>query len=324
MGKWDPISLKHVKGYPLSKRNSKVNADDLGRSWTAGGSFSQWLNTLPAILAGKDLRDAAVRIARSSAAGGTVLLGMGAHVIKVGLSPILLDLMERGVITALAMNGAGIIHDTELAMVGATSEDVAAEIGSGAFGMADDTGRFINQAISFGAKGGLGLGRAVGRALVEADFPYNRFSLLAGAYNMDIPVTVHVAMGTDIIHAHPGVDPAAIGESSHLDFRIFTRLVASLEGGVFINAGSAVILPEVFLKALNLARNLGHTVRDVTTLNMDFIRHYRPMTNVIHRPTMDGGKGISLVGHHEIMIPLLAAAVIEELAGAQVDEGDGG
>jgi hypothetical protein len=211
------------------------------------------------------------------------------------------------------MNGACIIHDAELAMAGKTSEDVAAEIGAGRFGMAEETGRFLNEAISEGAEKDLGLGESVGGMLIREDFPFNRYSLLARAYELDIPVTVHVAMGTDIIHFHPSADGASIGKTSHNDFRIFSGLVSELEGGVFINLGSAVIMPEVFLKALSLVRNLGHEVKDFTTVNMDFIQHYRPMTNVVHRPTMDGGKGFSLTGHHEIMFPLLAAAVIEGL-----------
>jgi len=238
---------------------------------------------------------------------------MGAHPVKVGLNPIIVDLLERKIISGLAMNGAGIIHDAEVAMVGHTSEDVAAEIGEGRFGTTDETGKLLNRAIRDGAKQDRGLGESVGAALVNADFPYNRYSLLAKAYELDIPVTVHVAIGTDVIHFHPDVDGASVGSTSHHDFRLFARLVSMLEGGVFINLGSAVIIPEVFLKALSLVRNLGHRVRGFTTVNMDFIRQYRPTTNVVQRPTMDGGKGYDLVGHHEIMFPLLAAAVIEGL-----------
>jgi hypothetical protein len=211
------------------------------------------------------------------------------------------------------MNGAGIIHDTELAMVGHTSEDVADQIGEGRFGMAEETARFLNEAIIEGAKRGHGLGKAVGARLSEENFPHKHYSLLARAFELDIPLTVHVAIGTDTIHFHPSVDGASIGKTSHLDFRIFSSLISRIEGGVFINLGSAVIMPEVFLKALTLVRNLGFKVKNFTTLNMDFIKHYRPMTNVVHRPTLEGGEGYSLVGHHEIMFPLLAAAVIESL-----------
>ena len=316
MTTWTPIDLNRITSYPLAGRKSKVHVDDFAAPYAPGGTLSRWLRSLPGILAGRDLRDIASRVARCAASGKVVLLGMGAHPVKVGLNPVILDLMERRVITGLAMNGAGIIHDAEIAMIGRTSEDVAAELGAGRFGMAEETGRFLNRAISEGADRDMGLGRAVGRMLVREGFPHNRLSLLAGAFEMGIPVTVHVAVGTDIIHFHPAADGAAIGKTSHLDFRIFARLVSRLEGGVFINLGSAVILPEVFLKALTLVRNLGHGVRDVTTVNMDFRQHYRPMTNVVRRPTLEGGRGYSLVGHHEIMFPLLAAAVIEELASA--------
>ncbi|VAW37565.1 hypothetical protein MNBD_DELTA04-294, partial [hydrothermal vent metagenome] len=254
------------------------------------------------------------RIVGSCRAGRPVLLGMGAHVIKVGLNPVLIELMKRGVITAIALNGAGIIHDTEIAMVGRTSEEVADVLGSGAFGAARETGEVLNTAIKRGAEKNIGLGRAVGEALLEQDFPHNDQSLLAQAVRMDIPVTVHVAIGTDIIHIHPGADGAAIGRTSHYDFRVFCALVAGLEGGVYLNVGSAVLLPEVFLKALTVARNLGYEVRHLTTANFDFIRQYRPLTNVVHRPTMEGGCGFNFTGHHELMIPLLAAAILDGLA----------
>ena len=275
--------------------------------------MNRWLESLPRILAGKDLLEIRDRMVRAISSNRTIILAMGAHAIKVGLNPIIIDLLDRGIIKGLAMNGACIIHDAELAMAGKTSEDVAAEIGAGRFGMAEETGRFLNEAISEGAEKGSGLGESVGAMLIREDFPFNRHSLLARAYELDIPVTVHVAMGTDIIHFHPSADGASIGKASHHDFRIFSSLVSELEGGVLINLGSAVIMPEVFLKALSLVRNLGHEVKDFTTVNMDFIQHYRPMTNVVHRPTLDGGKGFSLTGHHEIMFPLLAAAVIEGL-----------
>jgi hypothetical protein len=308
-----PISLNEVTSYPLENRGSKVGIEDFCRPWTAGQSMSQWFASLPGILAASDLMEIRDRIIRAVASKRPVILAMGAHAIKVGLNLVIIDLLERGIISSLAMNGACIIHDAELAMAGKTSEDVSAAIGDGSFGMAEETGRILNKAIIEGADKGLGLGESVGAMLVEEDFPYNRCSLLAKAYDLDIPVTVHVAIGTDIIHFHPTADGASIGKTSHLDFRIFARLISELEGGVFINLGSAVIMPEVFLKALTLVRNLGYAVKDVTTVNMDFIRHYRPMTNVVYRPTLEGGKGYSLVGHHEIMFPLLAAALIEGL-----------
>ncbi len=306
--------MDDVTSYPLRERESKVSIDDFAQAWIPEGSMNSWLKSLPRILAGNDLLEIRERIVRAASSDKTIILAMGAHAIKVGLNPVIIDLLERRIISGLAMNGACIIHDAEVAMAGKTSEDVAAELGNGRFGMAEETGRFLNDAISEGAKKGLGLGESVGAMLIRENFPFNRHSLLARAYELGIPVTVHVAIGTDIIHFHPNADGASIGKTSHLDFRIFSRLVSELEGGVYINLGSAVILPEVFLKALSLVRNLGYDVKDFTTVNMDFVRQYRPMTNVVHRPTLEGGKGYSLVGHHEIMFPLLAAAVIEGLA----------
>jgi hypothetical protein len=313
MAQWPPISLEKVRSHPLKERESKVKTGDFGKAWAQGGSFSEWLHSIPKVLAGKDFAEIIDHVVRAAASKNTIVLAMGAHPIKVGLNPIILDLLDRRIITGLAMNGAGIIHDAEIAMVGRTSEDVAAEIGEGRFGAAEETGKFLNAAIAEGAEKNIGLGRSVGVMLVRENFPFNRYSLLAKAYELDIPVTVHVAVGTDIIHFHPNVDGPSIGKTSHLDFRIFARLVSTLEGGVFINLGSAVIMPEVFLKALSLVRNLGYAVKGLTTVNMDFMRQYRPMTNVVHRPTLEGGKGYNLVGHHEIMFPLLAAAVIEKL-----------
>ena len=280
--------------------------------------MSLWLERLPDILAGSDFRKLVNRLTMAVKDKKTIILSMGAHAIKIGLSPVILDLMEKGIITGLAMNGAGIIHDLEVAMVGATSEYVDSELPHGKFGMAKETGEFLNMAIREGAKKGDGLGYCVGKSVLEASFPYNKFSLLAGAARMDVPLTVHVAIGTDIIHFHPAVDGSAIGKTSHLDFRIFATLVSHLEGGVYINLGSAVILPEVFLKALTLVRNLGFNVKKFTTVDMDFIRHYRPMNNVVKRPTLEGGEGFSLTGHNEIMFPLLVAAMIESLENDKV------
>jgi len=312
-----PLSLDKVKSYPLASRTSKVSVDDFGKPWNPGDSLIKWLESLPEILTGRYIKQIVDRITQAAVSGKTIILGIGGHVIKVGLNPIILDLMNRGIISGIAMNGAGIIHDTELAMIGQTSEDVARELGKGQFGMAEETGRYLNNAISEGARNGLGLGKSIGAMLVKNNFPFNRYSLLARACELDIPVTVHVAIGTDIIHFHPNVDGAATGKTSHLDFRIFSHLVSTLEEGVFINLGSAVILPEVFLKALTLVRNLGYEVKNFTTVNMDFIQHYRPMTNVVHRPALEGGRGYNLTGHHEIMFPLLAALVIETLEKAK-------
>jgi hypothetical protein len=289
MANFKPLSLEKVEGYPLKDRLSKVNMDAFAKAWQHGGSLNQWLQSLPKILACNDLKEIADGIVRASKAEKTVVLAMGAHPIKVGLNPIILDLLDRRIITGLAMNGAGIIHDAEIAMVGSTSEDVALSLGNGRFGMADETGNLLNTAIVEGIKTGLGLGQAVGAMLVKKNFPYNHHSLLAKACEMDIPVTIHVAIGTDTIHFHPNADGAAIGRGSHRDFRIFARMISTLEQGVFINLGSAVIMPEVFLKALSLVRNLGYEVKNFTTVNMDFIKHYRPITNVVNRPSLEGG-----------------------------------
>ena len=314
MPKWTPISLKKITAYSLKERPSKVQVEDFAKVWKPGGSFGKWLNTLPDILAGTDMKAVIDAVVQAALKKKTVLLAMGAHPIKVGLNPIIIDLMHRRVITGLAMNGAGIIHDTELAMVGKTSEDVAAQLGEGKFGMAQETGRFLNAAASEGSKNDMGLGKAVGAMLAKEKFPHEDVSILVNAYKLDIPVTIHVAIGSDIIHFHPDADGGAIGKTSHWDFRLFARLVSTLERGVFINLGSAVILPEVFLKALTLVRNLGYRINRLTTVNMDFKTHYRPMTNVVQRPTTEGGKGYNLIGHHEIMFPLLAAGVLEGLA----------
>jgi hypothetical protein len=306
-----PLSLKGVKTYSLKDRRSKVDIKDFARPYRPGASFSDFLASLPDILAARDFKAVVQAVIAAREQGKTIHWAMGAHVIKVGLNPILLRLMEEGFVTALSLNGAGIVHDTELAMIGQTSEDVEKELGSGTFGMARETARFLNRAIKKGAEEGWGLGASVGQAVLSSPFPYKGMSLTAQARRMGIPVTVHVAIGTDIIHIHPTMDPAATGLASHRDFRIFCALVRSLEGGVYLNIGSAVVLPEVFLKAVTLVRNLGHPLKRFTTVNMDFIRHYRPTTNVVHRPTLQGGRGYHLTGHHELMLPLLAAAVLE-------------
>jgi hypothetical protein len=221
--------------------------------------------------------------------------------------------MERGIVHSVALNGAGVIHDFEIAFMGETSEDVAETLKDGSFGMAEETGAFINQAISAGSKNNLGIGAAVGQAINQSRLPYRKLSILASAANLGIPVTSHIAIGTDIIHMHPKADGKALGDCSLRDFRALTSIVATLDRGIYLNFGSAVILPEVFLKAVSLARNLGHPVRHLTTVNLDFLQHYRPLTNVVNRPTMNGGKGYHLTGHMEIMVPLLFAAVLEEL-----------
>ena len=311
--KFEPIDLSRIKTYPLSKRKSKVSAGDFAGVWQKGAGFKEFLKRLPDILAGREIRTVISCTADAFRQGKSIVFAMGAHVIKVGLSPIIVDLMERGIITAVAMNGAGIIHDLELAMAGVTSEDVSASIGDGAFGMAHETGAFLCEAIGCAGKRCQGLGETIGTRMLENKLPYLQHSILAAGARLNIPVTVHVAFGTDIIHMHPEFDAKATGEATHRDFRIFTSVVSTLEGGVYFNIGSAVILPEVFLKAVTLARNVGHQLHHFTTVNMDFIRHYRPMTNVVCRPTADGGRGFHLTGHHELMLPLLAAGLIEEI-----------
>ena len=308
-----PLDFSGLNTYSVHGRHSKVSVDDFATPVQPGMTVRQLLAALPAQLAGVDFPDLVQRIAVARRQQRPVILGMGAHVIKVGLNPILIDLMRRGIVTAVALNGAGIIHDAEIAMVGRTSEEVAEVLGAGAFGAARETGEVLNAAIVDGAKRGIGIGQAVGETLVRQDFPHNTHSLLAMATQLGVPVTVHVAMGTDIIHIHPSANGAAIGQAGHHDFRVFCRLVSELEGGVYLNVGSAVLLPEVFLKALTVVRNLGHQVKRFTTANFDFIRHYRPSTNVVHRPTLEGGKGFHFTGHHELMLPLLAAALVDEI-----------
>lgn len=306
-----PLDFSGLKTYSIHDRFSKVTVEDFASPLPAGSSIRDFFASLPRQFAGLELPELVDRLGAARKAGRPVIVGMGAHVIKVGLSPVLIDLMERRLVTAIALNGAGIVHDTEVAMAGRTSEDVGQVLGSGEFGAARETGEAVNEAIRLGAGQGVGLGQAMGDYLLARGFPYNEVSLLAAARRLDIPVTVHVALGTDIVHIHPGADGAAIGKTSHLDFRIFSSLVSELEGGAYLNIGSAVLLPEVFLKALTVVRNLGHRVENFTTANFDFIRHYRPMTNVVNRPTAGGGKGYHFTGHHELMIPLLAAALIE-------------
>jgi len=307
-----PLDLAGVSTYPLASRKSKVTLGDFAKPHARGASASRFLASLPRILAGETLRALAADVRRGRARRRPLIWGLGAHVLKVGLSPVLIDRMERGFVTGLAFNGAGIVHDFELAVAGKTSEDVAEGLGSGAFGMARETGETLNRAIAGGDRDGLGLGASVGRFIAETRPRHAGVSLLAAAWRLGLPATVHVAVGTDIVHMHPACDPAALGRATHLDFRIFAAEVARLGGGgVYLNVGSAVLLPEVFLKAVTLARNLGHELRDFATANLDFIQGYRPTTNVVSRPTRGVGRGYSLTGHHEILVPLLAAALIE-------------
>jgi hypothetical protein len=307
------IDLSKIRTYSVRGRESKVRLTDFARPFGKGASFREFFDSLPNILAGTTLKQVAAAVAQSRKEGRAVILGMGAHSIKVGLSPVIIDLMERKIVTSVALNGAGIIHDFELALIGQTSEDVDREILSGAFGMAEETGSMINRAIN-GAGPDEGIGTALGRMIHAGEFPYKDKSILAAGARLEVPVTVHVAIGTDIIHMHPTFDGRATGAAAQNDFLAFCSLVSGLEGGVYINLGSAVLLPEIFLKAVTLSRNVGNDIRHFTTVNMDFVQHYRPTTNVVRRPTQSGGAGYSLTGHHEIMLPLLAAAVIEQMA----------
>ncbi len=312
---YDEFDLSDLKTYPLKSRKSKARVEDFARPALPGSTIAALVSAMPNMLAAADFKAVVGAVAAAARSGGGVIWGLGAHVIKTGLGPVLIELMERGCVSALATNGAAVIHDFEVALVGATSEDVDEALGPGRFGMAEETGRLLNGAINDGVARGLGLGQAVTTFLHEKQPQFARASLLATAGRLGIPVTVHVALGTDIIHMHPAASGAALGEGSLRDFRYFVSNVARLEQGVYLNCGSAVVLPEVFLKAVALARNRGIPLAGLTTVNLDFVRLYRPQTNVVSRPTAGTGRGYSLIGHHEIMIPLLAAAVMEALAG---------
>jgi hypothetical protein len=307
---YEEFDLSGVRTYPHATRASKVRVEHFAKPVAAGATFSEWFASLPAVLGARDLRSVVEALSGARARGAGILWGIGAHVIKTGVSPVLIDLMRRGYVSALAMNGAGVIHDFEIALSGGTSEDVDESLGPGRFGMAAETGDGLNEIIRRGAESGRGIGQAVGDALARDSPPFAGSSLIATAHALGIPVTVHVAIGTDIIHMHPGASGAALGEASLRDFRYFAASVARLEDGVFLNCGSAVILPEIFLKAVALARNQGIALDRLTTISIDFVRLYRPQTNVVSRPVAGtSGRGISLVGHHEVLIPLIAAAL---------------
>ncbi|MEZ5317721.1 MAG: hypothetical protein R2752_10000 [Vicinamibacterales bacterium] len=303
------FDLSGVRTYPLASRPSKVGHEAFARAWDPAGGLAGWVEALPDILAARDFKAivAAMREARRADRG--IVWGLGAHVIKTGLGPVVIDLMERGDVSALAFNGAGIIHDFEVAIAGRTSEDVDAVLGPGTFGMAEETGRDLNDAIRDGVGRGLGLGRSVAEHLADRRPPFAHLSILCAAARLDIPVTVHVAVGTDVIHMHEAASGEAIGAGSLRDFRCFVSFVAGLERGVYLNWGSAVLLPEVFLKAVSLVRNRGLSLDGLTTVNVDFLRQYRPETNVVRRPVAGTGTGYSLTGHHELLLPLLAAAL---------------
>lgn len=306
----EPIDLSKARTLPLDNRPSLVEIKSFARPTEPGSAFQALLDSIPAIHAGSAFRDLVDAVVSARAVGAPVVLGMGAHVIKVGLSPLVIDLLDRGIVTAIAMNGAGAIHDFEIAAVGRSSEDVGQGLEDGSFGMARETGAELNAAATAGAHDGIGLGQAVGQRILDSDAPHKDLSILAACARLALPATVHVALGTDIVHMHPGADGASIGATSLYDFRLLAAVVARMSGGLYLNVGSAVILPEVFLKALNLARNVGHEVEGFTTANLDQIRHYRPRVNVLNRP---GGRPIELVGHHELMLPLLRLAVLARM-----------
>jgi hypothetical protein len=307
-----PISLDKVRTYPLASRQSKVTVRDFAAPVTQSSSLNDYLASLPDILAVRTLRDLASQIRRARQLHKPIIWGMGGHVIKTGLGPIIIDLMRRGFVTAIAANGSVLVHDAEIAIAGSTSEDVDATLGAGGFGGSEETGRLLNDAARQGMKEEIGFGEAVGRSLLALDPKHREASLICAAFSAHVPFTAHLTIGGDITHFHPSADGAALGATSLIDFRLLAELVRRMdEGGVYLNIGSAVTLPEVFLKCVTLVRNLGHKLNDITTANFDFIQSYRPLTNVVRRPTADGaGRGYAITGHHELTIPLLAAELI--------------
>lgn len=307
-----PMNLDKVSTYPLASRPSKVTVKDFATSITENSSLGDYLASLPNILAVQSLRELVAQMRRARELHKPIIWGIGGHVVKTGLGPIIVDLIRRGFVTAIAANGSVLVHDAEIAIVGSTSEDVDATLGAGAFGGAEETGRLLNEAARDGANEGIGLGEALGRALVGLKPKHQDVSLLCAAYEARVPFTAHVTIGGDIGHFHPNADGAALGATSHTDFRLLAEIVRRMDGGgVYLNIGSAVTLPEVFLKCVTLVRNLGNKLDDITTANFDFIQSYRPLTNVVRRPTADGaGRGYAITGHHELTIPLLAAEII--------------
>lgn len=313
----EPIDLRRVTTYPLAERRNKVSVRDFATVYEPQGGLRAFLDSLPNILIGNDFRAVVAAVLAAHRAGKPVIWGMGAHLIKCGLSPWIIELMRRGVISVLAMNGAGPIHDFEIALIGETSEDVASGLGDGSFGMVTETGQLMNEALDRDEvrAGRMGLGEALGHKLVALSPPYAAHSLLAAALQLEVPLTVHVALGTDIIHMRDNAAGSLLGQASFTDFRLLSSLVAGLSGGgVYLNVGSAVILPEVFLKAFTIAQNLGSNLKQFVTVNLDMQQHYRPLHNVVGRPAGVGGRGYAITGHHELMVPLLAAAVLEALA----------
>ena len=307
-----PLDLDEVKTYPLASRTSKVKLSDFASPITDDASLPTFLSSLPDVLAVQSLRQLTARIHHARELQKPIIWGLGGHVIKTGLAPLLIDLMKRGFVSGFASNGSVLVHDAEIAMIGSTSEDVDATLSEGVFGGAEETGQLLSSAALDGARDQIGLGEAVGRALLARDPQHRNVSLLCAAYDSKVPFTAHVTIGADIAHFHPKADGASLGATTHTDFRLLAALVKEMDGGgVYLNIGSAVVLPEVFLKCVTLVRNLGHSLTDITTANFDFIQSYRPLTNVVRRPTEKGaGHGYSITGHHELTIPLLAAMLI--------------
>src|SRR5947208_15481298 len=314
-----PLTLGDVATYPLASRKSKVSVADFAKPVRTSDGVSKFLDALPRILAAQELRGVTSAIRQAKSRGRTILWGMGGHVIKTGLGPVIVDLMRRGFVSGIAMNGAALIHDFEIALSGNTSEDVDAGLGEGQFGMAEETGQYLNEIAKLAHRIRIGYGEAAGQFLSSGviEVKHADFSVLAVAYKRRIPVTIHLAIGTDIPHMHPAANGAALGDATHHDFRLFCALVQLMHpGGVYLNWGSAVLLPEIFLKAVSVVRNLGVPLRPITTANFDFIQHYRPLQNVVKRPTepskksgASGSKGYAITGHHEILFPLVAAAL---------------
>jgi hypothetical protein len=315
-----PITFGAVHTYPLASRKSKVSVREFAKAPAANISFTRFLDSLPKILAAEDLRQLLGAVHAARRQHRAILWGIGGHVIKVGLGPLLVDLMKRGFVSGIAMNGAALIHDFEIALAGNTSEDVEAGLGEGQFGMAEETGKYLNEIAKLAHRLRIGYGEAAGQFLNSGilEVKHANSSVLFAAYKQRIPVTIHLAIGTDIPHMHPAAYGAALGDATHHDFRLFCALVEQMHpGGVYLNWGSAVLLPEVFLKAVSVVRNLGVPLRPITTANFDFIQHYRPLQNVVRRPTASvrgrGGPeshGYAITGHHELLLPLVAAALV--------------
>jgi hypothetical protein len=310
-----PLDFDGISTYPLESRKSKVHAGMFAKPMDGSENILGFVSKLPHILGGESLRGLIRAILYAHSTSKPILWGLGGHVVKVGLGPIITDLMQAGFVTGIAMNGSSAIHDFEVALRGSTSEEVEEQISDGKFGMARETGQYMNAAIEEASRDEIGLGEGLGRFIVEGDsrgiaFEYRGMSILAEAYKLRVPVTVHVAIGTDIIHAHPHASGKSLGAATYHDFRLFCTMAGALDsGGVYLNVGSAVVLPEVFLKAVSVVRNLGSRLEEFTTANLDFIQHYRPTQNVLKRPTQTSGQSIALTGHHEIMLPLIAAAL---------------